>query len=453
MSFPRRRESRLVPAEAGIHIQRVLIPASAGITEGGGLQNNTFSSNIRSIMITNNNDSTIETGSEQDAQGRVAPLSGVLSKKPHPMEALLKAFTGNVFVKPNDIVDGTVLEKRGGRLYVDLGLSGAGIVYGREYMAAQDVIKGLNIGDRVSAKVVEVDNDDGYVELSLQEAGKEKRWVDLKKMMQEGTLVDLTIKKANTGGLILELSGVEGFLPASQLSFKHYPRVEGGDKEKIFQELQKMVGMSLRVKVLDLNPDESKLIFTEKGLDAEEMRKVLGGYKVGDVVEGEITGVVDFGAFMKFNEVGLEGLIHLSEIDWTLVSNPREILRPGDKVTAKIIDIQGDKISLSLKQLKNDPWINVAEKYHKDDAVKGKVTKFNPFGAFVELDPDIQGLAHISEFGTEQKMREILTLGASYEFKILLVDPKEHRISLGLAGSPRAEKQKKGTEEKTEEAK
>ena len=204
-----------------------------------------------------------------------------------------------------------------------------------------------------------------------------------------------------------------------------------------------MVGMSLRVKILDLNPDESKLIFTEKGLDAEEMRKVLAGYKIGDVVEGEITGVVDFGAFMKFNEIGLEGLIHLSEIDWTLVSNPREILKPGDKVTAKIIDIQGDKISLSLKQLKNDPWINVAEKYHKDDMVKGRVTKFNPFGAFVELDPDIQGLAHISEFGTEQKMREMLTLGTIYEFKILLVDSKEHRISLGLAGKSDAERQNK----------
>ena len=405
-------------------------------------------------MITHNNDSTIETGEELNAQGRVAPLSGVLSKKPHPMEALLKAFSGNVFVKPSDIVEGTVTEKRGGRLYVDLGLSGAGIIYGREYMAAQDVIKNLNIGDRVSAKVVEMDNDDGYVELSLQEAGKEKRWVDLKKMMQEGTLVDLTIKKANTGGLILELSGVEGFLPASQLSFKHYPRVEGGDKERIFQELQKMVGMLLRVKILDLNPDENKLIFTEKGLDAEEMRKALAGYKIGDVVEGEITGVVDFGAFMKFNEIGLEGLIHLSEIDWTLVSNPREILKAGDKVTAKIIDIQGDKISLSLKQLKNDPWLNVAEKYHKDDMVKGRVTKFNPFGAFVELDPDIQGLAHISEFGTEQKMREMLTLGTIYEFKILLVDPREHRISLGLADRPHPDKQgKEHAEEEIDERK
>lgn len=400
-------------------------------------------------MITNNNEEQNETGNEPQVQGRGSPSMGVMSKKPHPMEALLKTFSGNAFVKPNDIVEGNVVEKRGGKLFIDLGSSGSGIIYGKEYAAAQDIIKNLNVGDRVSAKVVDVDNDEGYVELSLQEAGKEKRWVDLKRMMQEGILVDLPIKKANTGGLILEFSGVEGFLPASQLSFKHYPRVEGGDKEKIFQELQKMVGTPLRVKILDLNPEENKLIFTEKGLDVEEMRKALTGYKVGDIVEGEITGVVDFGAFMKFNEIGLEGLIHLSEIDWTLVSNPREILKVGDQVRAKIIDIQGDKISLSLKQLKDDPWLSVAEKYHKDDVIKGKVTKFNPFGAFIELDPDIQGLAHISEFGTEQKMREALTLGTGYDFNVLLVDPKEHRISLGLVGAPRPEKAKKEpTEEK-----
>lgn len=411
------------------------------------LPNYAHSPIVCSIMITNNNEENIETGIEQSAQGRASVVAGGLPKKPHPMEALLKSFSANVFLKPNDIVEGTVVEKRGGRLFIDLGASGAGIVYGREYFAAQDIIKNLNVGDRVSAKVVEVDNHEGYIELSLQEAGKEKRWVDLKKMMQDGTLLDVPVKKANTGGLILEFQGVEGFLPASQLSFKHYPRVEGGDKEKIFQELQKMVGNPLRVKILDLNPDENKLIFTEKGLDADEMRKVLVSYSVGDIVEGEITGVVDFGAFMKFNEIGLEGLIHLSEIDWTLVSNPREILKPGDKVKAKIIDIQGDKISLSLKQLKDDPWLNVAEKYHKDDVVNGKITKFNPFGAFVELDSDIQGLAHISEFGTEQKMRETLKLDTSYQFKILLVDPKEHRISLGLAGMIKAEKSKKETAE------
>ncbi|MEK9195701.1 MAG: S1 RNA-binding domain-containing protein [Patescibacteria group bacterium] len=419
------------------------------------LPKNAISSIVCNMMITTNNneENTQETGGEQAVHGRVAPLMGVLSKKPHAMEMLLKAFSGNTFLKPNDIVEGNVLEKRGGRLFIDLGCSGAGIVYGKEYIAAQDIIKNLNLGDHINAKVVDVDNDEGYVELSLQEAGKEKRWVDLRKMMQEAILIDVPVKKANTGGLILEFLGVEGFLPASQLSFKHYPRVEGGDKERIFQELQKMVGTPLRVKILDLNPEESKLIFTEKGLDVEEMRKTLASYQIGDIVEGEITGVVDFGAFMKFNTIGLEGLIHLSEIDWTLVSNPREILKVGDNVTAKIIDIQGDKISLSLKQLKNDPWLHVMDMYHKDDHVKGKVTKFNPFGAFVELSSDIQGLAHISEFGTEQKMRDMLALGSTYEFTILLVDSKDHRISLGLIASTQSGdiRKQQTKEEKIEE--
>ena len=246
--------------------------------------------------------------------------------------------------------------------------------------------------------------------------------------------------------------GVEGFLPASQLSYKHYPRVEGGDKEKIFQELQKLVGAPNRVRILDLNPAENKLIFTEKGLDMEEAKKLLAEYKVGDVVEGEITGVVDFGAFMKFNAQGLEGLIHLSEIDWTLVNDPRDILKSGDKVRAKIIDIQGDKVSLSLKQLKDDPWTNAADKYKKDDIIKGKVTKFNPFGAFVELNSDIQGLAHISEFGSEKQMREILTLGQTYSFRVLLIDPKEHRISLGVMKEGEQEHKKPENEPQKEKS-
>lgn len=359
----------------------------------------------------------------------------------HPMEILLKSGANPVLVRAGDIVDGTVLEKKGTRMFVDLGGQGAGIVYGREFYAAQDIIKNLNPGDAVSAKVVEPDNEEGYVELSLKEAGEEKRWVDLKKMMQEGELIELPVLEANRGGLILEARGVKGFLPASQLSSKNYPRVDGGDKEKIYLELQKLVGAPLKVKILDLDPREGKLIFTEKETDRENVRAALANFKVGEEVEGEITGVVDFGAFLRLGtEPNIEGLIHISEIDWTLIGNPRDVLKPGDRVRAKIIDIQGDKISLSLKALKEDPWIKVAEKYNKGDAVRGKVTKFNPFGAFVELNSQIQGLVHISEFGTEVKMREELELGKEYDFKINLVDPKEHRMSFGLVRKDKKEK-------------
>lgn len=351
----------------------------------------------------------------------------------HPMEVLLKSGVVLSFPRAGDLVEGAVIDKKGARLFVDLGGMGVGVVYGREFSIAQDLIKGLNSGDSVSAKIVELDNEEGYVELSLKEAGEEKRWVDLKKMMQEGEAIELPVLEANRGGLILEVKGVKGFLPASQLSSKNYPRVEGGDKEKVYLELQKLVGTPLKVKILDLDPRENKVIFTEKETDRENIRAALAQFKVGDEVEGEITGVVDFGAFMRLgSEPNIEGLIHISEIDWTLIEDPRGVLKPGDKVKAKIIDIQGDKISLSLKALKEDPWVKVAEKYKKGDVIRGKVTKFNPFGAFVELESQVQGLVHISEFGTEENMKKELELGKEYDFKVLLLEPKEHRMSLGV---------------------
>ena len=367
------------------------------------------------------------SGAGTDIESRIpAPI-----KPRHPMEALLRSTSSSSFPKLGELAEGTVLEKKGTRVFVDLGTKGAGIIYGKEYYAAENIIKTLNPGDVIHAKIVDLDNEEGYIELSLKEAGEEKRWVRIKHLLQSGEAIDLPILEANRGGLILELEGVKGFLPASQLSSKNYPRVDNGDKEKIYLELQKLVGTPIKVKVLDANVQEDKVIFTEKGVSSDETRATLAKYKVGDTVEGEITGVVDFGAFVRFGET-LEGLIHISEIDWSLIEDPRSLLKPGDKVTAKIIDIQGDKVALSLKALKEDPWTHIGDKYHKGDTLKGTVTKFNPFGAFVMVEPHIQGLVHISEFGSEQKMREELALNSSYDFRVILVEPREHRMALGL---------------------
>lgn len=382
--------------------------------------------------MTDENDGTNEKDS--DGQNAIAEHSAFGIKSRHPMEFLLKRGVGSLCPKVGDMVEGVILEKKGTRLFADLGAQGTGIVYGKEYYLARDIIHDLETGDTISAKVVDPDNEDGYVELSLKDAGEERRWIELKEMAEKGTVLELPVMEANRGGLIFELKGVKGFLPASQLSASHYPRVEGGDKEKIFQELQKLVGETLKVKVLDEDPSEQKLIFTEKELDQEILRETLSKYKVGDEVEGEITSVVDFGAFMKFDDAGLEGLIHISEMDWLLVEDPREILKAGDRVKAKIISIQRDKISLSLKALKEDPWKKVSEKYAKGDAVMGRVVKFNPFGAFVEFDQHVKGLVHISEFGTEARMKEKLELGQEYKFTVLLIDPAEHRMSLGIPG-------------------
>lgn len=363
----------------------------------------------------------------------------------HPMETLLKS-AGAAFPKPGELVEGTVIEKRGGMLFVDLGIRGIGIVYGREYRAADDIIKTLNPGDTVNAKIVELDNDEGYIELSLKEAGEEKRWVKLRNMRDSDEPVELPVLEANRGGLMLELEGIKGFLPASQLSIKNYPRVDGGDKQMILLELQKLVGQTLRLKVMDVDPNEQKLIFSEKGVVSDASRAALAKFKIGDVVEGEITGVVDFGAFVRFDDT-LEGLIHISEIDWTLIEDPRTVLKPGETVKAKIIDIHGEKIALSLKALKEDPWVKIAAALHKGDVVKGKITRFAPFGAFAEIEPQIQGLIHISEFGTQARMQEEFKIGETYDLKIILLDPKEHRMSLGIVREPAPSSEETGTGE------
>ncbi len=352
------------------------------------------------------------------------------------MEALLKQRSEHTsFLKSGDIVEGTVLEKRGSRLYFDLGAHGTGLVFGREYYDAHDAIKGLAPGDRVTAKVVDPDNEEGYVEVSLREAGRERNWQELKRLMETGEAIRAKVADANRGGLIAAYLGVPGFLPASQLSAEHYPRVEGGDKEKIFEALKKLVGQELEVSVIDINPVEGKLIFSEKFRETEAVRQRLAAYHAGDVIEGEVAGIVSFGAFVKFGD-GLEGLVHISEIDWQLISHPADVLKVGQIVKAKIIGVEGDKVSLSLKALKEDPWSKVAEKYKTGDVVSGIVAKFNPFGAFVKLDDEIQGLAHLSEFGSEAAMREALVVGEAHPFRVLSVDPAGHRLALGLPDRP-----------------
>jgi small subunit ribosomal protein S1 len=340
--------------------------------------------------------------------------------------------------KVGEIVEGKVIGKKRSALFLDLGIFGTGIIYGKEFLEAKEELKNLKIGDSVFAKIIDLENEEGYIELSVSQASKELIWEGLRQKKEKGENVTVKILGANRGGLLTEISGIPGFLPVSQLKSEHYPKVEGGDASKILRELQKFIGQTLEVKIFDLDLRTGKLILSEKVKEAEKIKEILKKYKVGDVVEGEITGVVDFGAFMRFSKEGacpepVEGLIHISELDWQLIEDPSEIVKVGDKVKAKIIEISGDKVSLSLKALKEDPWLDIEKKYKKGDIISGKVTKFNPFGAFVQITPKIQGLIHISEFGTRSKMEKLLKIGKNYNFQILEIRSSEHKMSLKLA--------------------
>lgn len=343
-------------------------------------------------------------------------------------------------LKTGEIVEGKIIGIDKAGFFLDLGIWGTGIIYGKELMEGKEILRDHKIGDKIYTKVIDLDNEEGFIELSVAQAGREIAWEELSEKRQKGELIKIKILKANKGGLITEAKGIPAFLPVSQLSPEHYPRVPGGETSEILKELQKFIGKELEVKILDLNQRDNQLILSEKAKESGKIKEILKNYKVGDVVEGEITGIVDFGVFIKFpvtspraSEDNLEGLIHISELDWKIIENPSEIVKVGQKVKAKIIDISDDKVSLSLKVLKKDPWQGIEEKYKKGDTASGKVTKLNPFGAFVEIAPKIQGLCHISEFGSQKKMQESLKVGSKYNFKILLIEPKEHRMTLQLA--------------------
>jgi len=333
--------------------------------------------------------------------------------------------------QPGDIVEGPVLALDRARLYIDLPPFGTGVIYGREYMNAREVIKRTNVGDIVAAKVIATDTKDGYIELSLKEARQAIVWAEAEEAVKQKSPFELTVKEANKGGLILEWQGLSGFLPASQLKAEHYPRVTDGDKDKILDELRKLVGTKLPVTIISATPKEGKLIFSEKGGDDKEKKELIASYQVGDMVEGEVTGMVDFGVFIKLEE-GLEGLVHISEIDWGLVDDPRHFFKVGDKVKVKIIDIKDGKISLSVKQLKENPWQVASSKYHKGDKVEGVVIKFNKHGALASIEEGIAGLVHVSEFGSEEALRKALELGKRYPFTISIFDPKEMRMALSF---------------------
>lgn len=329
-----------------------------------------------------------------------------------------------------EIIEGTVSAVGRARVYVDLPPFGSGLIYGREYMNARDILRKVSAGDTIAAKVVDAGNEDGYIELSLKEARQALIWADAEAAAKNSTILSLEVKEANKGGLIIEWQGIQGFLPASQLSSENYPRVADGDKDKILTALNDLVGQHLSVVIITADQKEGKLIFSEKGPQEKEAKEEkVNKYEVGDVLSGEVTGAVDFGVFVKIED-GLEGLVHISELDWGLVEDTRSLFKVGDKVQVKVIEVKDDKISLSIKQLRENPWDAAAKKYQKDDMVDGVVIKYNKHGALASIEEGVAGLVHISEFENEEELKAQLPLGGIQKFKISLFEPKEQRMTL-----------------------
>lgn len=343
-------------------------------------------------------------------------------------DLLLEKNINIVVPKVGDTLQGLVIEKGRNRIYLDLSGFRTGVLYKNDLESFNASFQDIKKDDILTVKITEIENKDGLVEVSLIQATMDQSWDVIRNLKNSGEVIEAKITGANRGGLTAQVEGLAAFLPVSQLASQNYPHVEGGDKEEILKILKKFVGQTILVKVIDYDQKNQKIILSEKAKISKEMEAKLSGYNVGDNVAGEISGLVDFGAFVTFN--GIEGLIHISEIGWQLVEKPSDVLKIGDKIEAKVISVEGDKISLSLKTLKQNPWDEVENKYKKGDVVDGTVVKFNPFGAFVRLDSEIQGLAHISEFKTYKDMTAAMELGKTYPFKVSTLEPKEYKLAL-----------------------
>jgi small subunit ribosomal protein S1 len=330
-------------------------------------------------------------------------------------------------IKAGDAVEGLVSSVRKHEVWVDLGPNGMGVIFRREVGSSP-----LTEGESITASVIEPEMDDGYALLSMKRASKDRGWSELERLFTEQEIVEVNAYSANRGGLLIELEGIRGFLPVSQLAAEHYPRVSDSDKDEILTKLNALVGIPLRVRLLDVSRKDNKLIFSEKEAVRGDMQSKLEKLKVGNVVEGVVTGVIDFGAFVNVD--GIEGLVHISELSWERVEDPRNYVKVGEKIQAKIIAIDKDRLSLSIKQMSEDPWLEEVKKFKKDEITEGKITRITPFGAFVQLSPAVEALVHVSEMGDDDSVdpEKLFKLNEKKQFKVLEIDTENRKIALSL---------------------
>lgn len=374
------------------------------------------------------------------------------------MEELLTASNSLRGPEPGSLVEGKVILIQKNKILVDLEGFATGIIMGQESYDSAGTVKDLEVGMNVSAYVLEEENEDGLVQLSLRKASQEKTWTNFVDAYENGKVIKVTPNEANKGGLLLNIDGIKGFIPVSQLAPLHYPRVNGADSSQILSRLQKLVGVKLDVKIINLDREGGKLILSERAAEADERKESLDALKVGDKVTGKISGIVKFGIFVAFE--GLEGLVHISEIAWGHVKDPNDYGKLGDQVEVLVIGKDDDKISLSMKRLVPDPWVEATKKYQVGSVIEGNVNRITPFGAFIKLDEDINGLIHISEISEDESAdpTQFLKVGDNVKAKIIAIDPDDHRVALSLkldaeVEEPKAKKESKEKEEEKEEVK
>ena len=325
--------------------------------------------------------------------------------------------------KVGEKVKGKVVAINPHSVILDIGAKSEGVIAEKAFVEARDFIKGLKVGDEITAGIIVPEAKDGTILLSLRQASYEATWGKLEKREEEGKEVNVTGKSVNPSGVMVEVEGLTGFIPTSQLGKEALKNLEG------------LVGRSFKAKILEINKETNKILLSEKEISEAENLKAskdaLAKIKTGEIYEGKVTTVANFGCFVKLDlgeNINLEGLVHVSELSWGKVGDPSEIVKVGDKVKVKALDLRSGKLSLSIKQAEKDPWGQVEEKYKVDTKVKGRVTRVSDFGVFVEIEKGVEGLIHITNIPPGEKITE----GKEVNCYVQEVDSKNKKLSLGL---------------------
>ncbi len=347
--------------------------------------------------------------------------------EPKTMDELLARYSQSVKVfSRGDNVSGKVVEKRKDALVVDIGGKSEGLVAGAAFDESRGFIKNLEVGDEISARVIVSETPDGFVILSLRQATADANWEKIRKAKKGNKELKVVGKSANSSGVLVEVAGLIGFIPNSHIG------------KKTSKKVKNLVGKNFKAKVIEVDRDANKIVLSERAVsEGEEIEladAAIKKIKEGEILEGKVTTVVDFGCFVELGlksgkkSISVEGLVHVSEMGWEKVEKPSDVVKEGDKVKVKIIGKEPGKLALSIKQAQEDPWEKVEKKYKTDSKVKGKVVKLSDFGAFVQVEPGIEGLIHITKIPPNQKLKR----GDEVNAYVEEIDKKNRRLSLGL---------------------
>jgi small subunit ribosomal protein S1 len=363
------------------------------------------------------------------------PEAGGAAPQDMGMGALLEQYeeTQHTQLRRGELVEGTVVLVDREEILVDIGGKMEAVIANSEIQNERGELA-LQRGDHVSAVVIVPENSDGRPVISINRARAEIGWRDLQTKKDAEEIVSGEVVDYNKGGLIVSVDGVRGFVPLSQIVELR----RGGSEEEVEEKLRSMRGQTLYLKVIEMNRRRNRLILSERAAAqerrAQQKDRLLSELQAGEIRHGRVSSLTDFGAFVDLG--GADGLIHLSELSWGQVQHPSQVLRVGQDIDVRVVgvDRENKKIALSLKQVEENPWTRIEQKYHVGDTVPARITKLAQFGAFAELEPGVEGLVHISELSEERitHPKQVVREGEDVQLRIIKIDPQRHRLGLSL---------------------